>query len=466
MTVIPLGLSTYKRTDARTPEILLKNMLVEKDPTNLVDGWVRIQRPAIKAFATVGDGPIRGMLKQKGTFNGDFLVVSGGELWRVTEGASKSKLGDIGGVSRVQMAASATRCLIATGDICYSTDGVTVTTVHMPDDLPVFSVEYINGYFLLSITGSQHIYYMAPGEVDPDALSFFSAESSPDNVVCLKRIGDEFWAFGDSTVEPFTPTGDADLPFSPIQGRVYEKGCANRDTVVEMDNTLFWVGADKIAYRGDNVPIRVSDNGIEEKLRRADAALLRAWAFEWTGHTIYCLTIGDEGTYYYDVASQQWGQFSTYARTIWRCHLGAQTSGSLVVAGDDRTGDLWQLTQDQANDAGEPLIREITGGAPVNNALGEHCGSLSVYVATGWANLNPPANDPVLEVRYSDDGGNTWGNWIQMPLRGRGQFTGEIGLFRLGMMYPPYRVFHFRMSEDTVFRISYAKVNDFRARPR
>jgi hypothetical protein len=466
VTAVPLGVSSFKRIAARTPEVLLNNMFVEKDPTNLVDGLVRIQRPGLSGFATtVGDGPIRGFFKQLGTFGGDILAVSATELYRINDDGDVTDVGAVtfDSAARVQIAAGLTRALIATGQTCYSTDGTTITAIVMPDDQEVSSVAYINGYFILTVTDSQRFYWIVPGGTDPDALDFASAENSPDNLVRCERIGDEIWFFGEGSIEVWIPTGNADLPFERVEGRLYDKGCANRDTVAKLDNTLFWVGQDKIVYRADTTPIRVSDNSIEERIAGVDQATLRAWAFAFNGHTFYCLTIGVEGTFFFDVSVGNWGEFSSYGRHSWRAHMGGQTSGSEVFAGDDQLGTIWKLDPALSNDGGEPMVREIIGGVAL---LGQpiRCDNFSIYAATGWSKLTGNGANSVLQFRISDDGGNTWGNWRQISLGATGQYGGEVAAHRLGMIRTPGRIFHVKMTDDSVCRFSYARINEFTAR--
>jgi len=463
VTAVSLGVSNFKRDAGFSAKIILRNMFVEKDPTNLVDGYVRLQRPGLAHFADVGSGPTRCVFKQLGTFGGDFLVVSGPNLYRVTEAGVVTPLGFITGAGRCQIAAGGARALIATGTDCYSTDGVTVTQIAMPDAQPVQSVAYINGYFVLTIAGGQRLYWIAPGETNPDALSFASAENSPDDIARVERIGDELWFFGQgNSTEVWVPTGNADLAFQRVEGRLYNQGAANRDTIVRLDNTLFWVGTDKVVYRGDSVPVRISDNSVEEMLSQAGVSELRAWAFAYQGHTFYCLTIGSKGTRVFDVSTGTWPEFTSYGRPAWRAHIGAQTDGSLIVAGDDEQGKLWRLEAGRSNDDGKPLIRELTGGAAV---MGRPvpCASFSLLAATGRANASGPGSDPVVELRWSDNGGNAWSDWAQISLGKRGEYGREVAVTRLGMMRAPGRLFHLRMSEDTVFRLNYAKVNDWMA---
>jgi hypothetical protein len=464
MAAVPLGLSNYVRKLGASPPIILKNMFLEKDPTNLVDGHVRLQRPGLVPFAVLTlVGPVRGIFKQLGTFNGDFLVVSNSSFFRVTETGVLTRVGSVAAQDRVQIAASQSRALIATGNFCYSTDGTTVTHVNIPDINGVrsaaLSVAYINGYFIITLSNSQHFFWIAPGETDPDPLSFASAENSPDNIVDVEHIGDELWFFGEGrSTEVWVPNGDKDLPFTRVEGRLFDQGCANRDTVAKLDNTLFWVGSDSKVYRGDSVPLRISDNAVEELLYNTDASLLRAWAFSFQGHDFYCLTIGKKATLTYDVSTQTWQEFSSYGRQTWRAHLGAQTSGRLIVAGDDESGTLWKLDPTVSNDNGDPLVREVMGGLAV---IGRPvpCSSFSFVAATGQANAVPPGDNPVVEMRFSDDFAN-WSPWYQMRLGKIGEHPGEVALTRLGMMRAPGRLFHLRMTENCMFRLNYARVNE------
>lgn len=454
MSAIPLGVSSFKRRTGRIKEVLCVNMFLEKDPTNLVDQLARLQRPGLAPLVTLGDGPIRGVFQQFGSFGADIIAVSGPDVFRVA-GSGATVLGVISGTDRVQIAASPTRALIATGTTCFSTDGGTITSVAMPDGRPVASVTYINGYFLLTQANSQRCYWIEPGQTDPDALSFFSAELYPDNLVRAEKIGDELWLFGEASTEVHIPTGVADLPFQRVEGRLFSKGCASRDTVAALDNTLFWVGQDLIAYRADNAPLRISDNSVEERLRESALEDLRAWAFALDGHTFYCLTMS-QGTLVFDVSTGVWSEFRSFGRTAWRAHMGAQITGSTITAGDERTGDLWTLDPDRANDNGDPMIRELTGGVAV---LGQPqaCNSVTIALATGWGGLD---EEPLLQLRWSDDEGNTWCDWSEIGLGLQGHYLGEVNFWRLGKISQPGRLFHLRFSDDSTFRVSYARMNE------
>lgn len=456
MTAIPLGVGHYVRQLGRTPPILVVNMYAEKDPSNLVDGLVRLQRPGLVLFTTLGSGPINGVFQQPGTFNGDYLVVSGPTLFRLTQAGVSTVIGSVGLSARVSIAASATRAVIATGAAAYSTDGVTLTPIVMPDGRPVSSVAYMNGYFILTQSNSQRFYWIAPGETDPDALSFASAENSPDNISAVKRLFDELWFFGEgSSTEVFQATGSADLPFRRIQGRLYEVGCSNRDTIASLDNTLFWAGGDNKVYRGANNPERISDHAIEEALRLSEPS--GGWAFSIDGHAFYTLRIGSTATFVFDVENATWYHWKTYGRETWRAYIGTNGSGAPILAGDDQTGILYTLDPFRSNDNGTIIVRQIAGGVAV---VGKpvRCDSVVVQCSTGWADVD---QEPVMEINWTDGASQVFdGAWMPMSLGRQGDYIYETSVRQLGLINPPGRIFHLRMSDDASWRLSTARMNE------
>lgn len=454
MPQLPLGLSSKNRKTAWMPRVRVLNLLAEQDETNQFDGISHIQRPGLVWFSEVGEGPIRGLSRQAGTFNGDFVVVSGEELYRVDDIGGFMLVGAIPGSLRTTFAATSSRAIIVSDDVAYSTDGASVTTVVMPDARPAGSVAQLNGYFIIPEANSARFYWIEPGQVDPDGLSFATTESTPGNIKIVVRVGDELWFLKEEGIEVWVPTGDADLPFQRVPGRNYDKGCRNGDTAVRFDNALAWVGNDGIVYRADAQPIRISDHSLEEQIRKSSAASLRAWSFAIDGHTLYCLTI-EGGTFVYDASSQKWSEFGSYERAYWRAHVGDEGE-TFVVAGDNETGVIYRLDPDVANDAGEPLIRRLTGGVTVPRGR-ERCNNLNVYVTTGTA--GDPSLYPKMKIRWSDDL-ETFGDWREVSIGRQGDYGAPVQLNRLGAMFYPGRLFEFMVSDDCVTTITSASINE------
>lgn len=466
MPAVALGTSYSVRNVAKTAPVLLSNMVLEQDDTNLVDGKMRIGRPALRFWQAVGQGPIRAVFQRKGVLSGDFIVHSGTEVWRVPSAVAAYKIGDIS-ANPAQIAGGETGIVLCDGSAAYSYDGTNYAQVSMPDNVPVQSVAYLSGYFFLAQTGSQRIYYIAPGETSPDGLDFFSAESQPDAVVALGILSDELWIFGETSVEVWSPSGDQDAPLTRQSGRLYNRGIASRNSLVYADNTLFFVGDDLIVYRSSTVPKAISDNSISEAIRAAVVNIIFAWSFSLDNHTYYVMSVldttGTSKTFVYDVTTSSWSRWSTLEASVWAGFCGAQSTGypATIVAGQANTPNLYHvdatfnIDSDQNGDV--PILRELVGGVGVTGP-DQRCDSLSVCAAMGWS---PDPDEPaILQVRWSEDQGQTWGDWRDMSLGKQGQYAGLATLRLLGRMKAPGRIFHFRMSDPAISRISYARVNE------
>lgn len=116
-TPIPLGTTDSSRSVAETPDIRLFNRYFEKDPTNLENQVALLTRPALRKWLEVGDGPIRGLYSQPGTFDEAVFTVSGDTLYRIDDlGQVITTVGTLGGATGyVSMAATDTYLFIADG---------------------------------------------------------------------------------------------------------------------------------------------------------------------------------------------------------------------------------------------------------------------------------------------------------------------------------------------------------------
>lgn len=146
----------------------------------------------------------------------------------------------------------------------------------VPDGQTVISLTQISSYVCLAVTDKQQFYWINPGEVTIDPLNFASKESSPDNIVSLRTVGDQMLVIGSKSTENWYATGDSNAPFAPIEGRVYARGVIAGTTVV-VDDAAILVGDDGRVYSigfqsGDATDAgwgvsRISNNGIEERIR-------------------------------------------------------------------------------------------------------------------------------------------------------------------------------------------------------
>jgi len=143
--------------------------------------------------------------------------------------------------------------------------------IEMPDGLPPTQVGTLKSYVIVAVGSTDRFYWVEPAAVTIDALNFATAESSPDQIVSLNIMQDTVWFVGQSVTEIWYTTGDLALPFSPVSGRVYDRG-ALPGTVVNVKGTLYLVDQDYVVYAISGGAQRVSNHGIEEQIRLAVAA--------------------------------------------------------------------------------------------------------------------------------------------------------------------------------------------------
>ncbi|MGE5500688.1 MAG: hypothetical protein ACM3W4_02045 [Ignavibacteriales bacterium] len=452
---LPFGMAAYRRTDSHLPEIVCKNQFVERAPANLEGELALLARPGLTLSYTLGTGPIRALYRADGVFGGDILAVSGTGLYR-----GQTLVGTIAGTDRVDVDgfspdADTSTAYIAAGATFYSTDGTTVSTVTFPDNAPVVSVAVVSDITVAVRGDTGVMYFLLPGLTVWDGLNFFSAEQQADPVIAVRKVGDELWAFGTQTVQPFNTTGDNAAPFTPIIGRDFQKGCRSRDTIALLDNTAFWVGSDGAVYRaGGASPERVSDNGIEERIGKVPASDLRAWYYPWNGHSFYCLTIGDEGTFVFDVETAQWHEAASYGYLFWRAHLGV-VDNLTVYVGDAIDGKIGVLDGESVTDYGQPVERRFTSGIVVPGPI--PCDAVELDAVAGFAD-----GDPVIEMRKSDDWGNTWSSWRSAGLGSLGQYRKRV-IWRRNGMIDRARVFDFRLTDAAPWRLSAVRMNESNA---
>lgn len=456
MPAVPLGVQAYKRASAQQPEVRLVNMYVEEDKSGgSPDEIARLQRPGLTRTNSLAYGAIRAIYQSDNRITRQPLVLAGGSLLRMSGGAVKiADLPDDGRIGRIEATSLAFGILTAGQFFIY--DGSTVERVRIRDkedaaatgitytDLPpVVDVDTLNGYFLLA-TASGVTYWLVPGERSINALAYADAESKPDGAIAVRRLRDDIYIFGRDSIEVWQNTGDADATFQRAPGRLTDRGILHRDTLAIYDNSLVWLGDDGIIYRMSDVPQRISDFGIEERIR-ARTGDPSAWVFTSYGHKFYVCRLPGVGTFAYDAATQSWCEFSTIGETVWRPTMGRDTPTG-VVCGDD-TGALYTLDPNSSLDDGKPFLRLVTGTIPVPAKPVANT-SLSIGVGS-----DGPAK---FTMRYRDPR-TDWSDPIDLDARGDGDV---LPFWRLGAARTPYRTYEVSTLAPTKVRISGAVANE------
>jgi hypothetical protein len=445
MPAVPLGLKSYKRGNAFQPEVELVNLVIEEDESGASpDKVMRIQRPGLVDSLTLS-GRIRGIEQTENVLNGDWFGVHGGTFSRVYP--SYFDIGTVAGSDPVAFAATFDAQFTLAGGIVYRWDGVAFTTIALPGDFDGYPVdiETLNSYLIIACNTGR-FYWLAPGSVIVDPLDFATAESSPDGLKSVRRLVDELFFGGTISIEPWQPTGELDAPFQKAGGRQFERGVLARDTMRRFDNSLLWVGDDGIVYRVGSVPTRVSDFGIEERLRKRSGDP-SAWTFGADGHKYYALRIPGQGTFVFDASSGQWSEFRTQFRAEWAPYVGA-SSPSMTLAGDDTSGKIWRVDPGVALDGTLMIERRVTGSVPMTGR-GPRNDSFSLGIGC--------SEDCAVNIRWKD-GNDDYPAFAETLQAEAG--ANILNLYRLGAFDKPFRTFEVSITDPGMIRISGALVNE------
>lgn len=273
---VPLAVDSNVRNRAETSNLNLINRFFEKNPaTNQAEQVSLIERPALVEFLDAGEGPGRRLFTQPGFSNGDLFHVSGFDLFKHHMTTSRTVTttqisGLIDGTGTPDMAATADYLWITDGIDLQYTDGTSaLTPITTPDDIPMISLDVFNGYVLCVQNNSDRFYWIEPSEITIDPLNFATAERTPDAVLQVRAVGDEFWLLGEKTIEVWRATGDLDAPFQRIDGRRFDFGIWGGTAVRigKSGSSVIVVGDDGTVYDIAGRPTPISNPSIAERTR-------------------------------------------------------------------------------------------------------------------------------------------------------------------------------------------------------
>lgn len=372
----------------------------------------------------------------------------------VSSGTVTPKVGGVAGVTRtgagtytevITTGASPTQAITFTG--ASFTGTLTAITMNDPAfGLPssIGTITFLDSFILASQNDTGHFFKSAPNDATSwNALDFATAESSPDNLVRVIAAIGQLWLMGTDTGEIWTDTGAALFPFQKISGGKMTMGIMAPATAIELDNTLFWVGANEqgesIVFRASGfIPRRVSTTPIETAIRLAnDQGNIRAFAYQEDGHVFYVLTGGGLATsLVYDITTDLWHERAflnsqgAFEQHLGCCHMRA--FGKQLV-GDRNTGNIYILDVGTYDDNGNPLVSERIYTHLSDEDKRTRYNRLVIGAEPGVGNQTGLGTDPVIEMRLSKDGALTWSQWYSAPLGKAGNFKNKARFRRLGV---------------------------------
>lgn len=403
---------------------------------------------------------------------GAAIAVRGPSVYRVGPDWSATFVGYIdAGTSPVSIADDGTTAVLVCGANGYTLDLGSNTLARITDEAFLGSdhVSYNKTVFIFTEPGSNKFYITTGNGVTFDALDFAKANSNAEPIVRHIVNHEELVLFKRTTTEIWRAVVGGDFLFARDTNAAIEKGCQAKHSVVAMDNTLYWLGGDKdgdgIVWRLNGyTPERVSHGGLEfaiQQYARTDDAI--AYTYQQEGHTFYVLTFPTAGaTWAFDVATGLWHErayrnpdTAAFEQHRGACHM--LYAGEHVV-GDREDGRLYALDLDCYDDDGDPLVA-LRAAPHISGTGGNEIryNRITIDMEVGVGTVDGPGADPVLMLRWSNDGGRTWSSLKNLPVGRVGEYRRRVKADRLGMARD--RVFEISISDPVKRAIMGAAVD-------
>jgi hypothetical protein len=414
---------TYNREDG-LPGARLLNM--HPEPTPVSGGFALLQRHGLASSYSLGTAGVRGLYQQDGVFGGDVFAVAGTDLYRGTDSLGTVALG-----THAKFAGSPTQLVVVVGGSAYCYDGSTLTAIDV-DGQTVSDVALIGDRFYFSVVDDDRVYFSALDDATSvDALSFFTADGIPDAIVGLAALNDRLVIFGRTSTEFWQQTGDPDAPLIRSQGTSYTRGC--------------------VSARSIGAPKRVSHHAMEEAVRECETPdAIVGLAVSWDGNDFVVLNVPGTGTYALHIETEQWAEWSSHGQAMFRCDTATMVQG-VAHLGDRLTGTVFTLDHDRTDD-GDPMhcIASCLAPAGVIHSL-----ELACAKGVGLEDNE----EPIVEMRYSRDGGRTWGTWNRRSLGLIGDYETRVRWTRLGDCRRE-RLIEFRVTSPVMVSLQDVQVNE------
>lgn len=400
---------------------------------------------------------IRGLWLARGVL----YAVAGAGLYRISNAWTATLLATLSSTNgMISMADNNTQlCVVAGADgyvLDLDTGLVTVLSNSTPNWRGSYTVDVIDGYGVFTEPDSYQIYTSGPQDFTAlNPLDFGSAESSTGPIIAHIVKHREVLILKDRTGEVWFDAGNADgIPLSPNMGAAIEVGCLATHSLQKIAGTAFWLGRDVsgasvVFAMSAYVPQRISTHALEELLSPLTEAQLSgatAYTYHQEGLSYYALQVpGVSTTWVYELAGGIWheraefsaGQYQKDAAVVHAFAYGVHVVGDLA-------GKLYRLDTAINTSNGAPMVRERV--TPHNATPGSNIkrfGSFQVDCNVG-AGLS--GADGKLMLRYSNDGGITWGHWRDLTLGNIGEYRARARATMLG--HARDRVWSIRVSDN------------------
>ena len=330
------------------------------------------------------------------------------------------------------------------------------TTKFLADaDAPttVSHVDYIDGYILANKLDSNVWYWSDASTVmNWGALSFGSAEGSPDNNVALRVGSKEIVIFGKRSIEFFYDDGVS--PFSPIQGAYQERGCIAPYSIVNAAGAWIFLDNERRVVALEGRTFTTLSGPYDNIIRDIDKVSDAYAAYFTIGmNSFYVISFPSvERSFSLNLTSKTWSEWGDWDAPVFGLWKGKSycyaTDWEMHLIGDNATGTVYKIRGDyfkQGTDDIRTLI--LTGHGTFGTYEPKIEEELILRLKRGVGNGD--VEEPVVVYRYRNEN-MVWSNEKTISLGKVGDNNIIKRLFRQGVYRTRQREFVHSDASDFV----------------
>jgi len=417
------------------------NLFPERVPSGNKTQMMLVPAPGMSEFATLPKAPGRGIFCERGRL----FAVGGNALYEIdSTGATVTARGDL--------VVDANPVTISTngdgGEELLVTSGgrgdilALDTNTFFPGEVnDITFAGQLDGFFAglhvdaAAQTSTMKISESFDGQTwDGTQIAQRTAASDPwQAMIIVKR---EIFLFGEKTGEVWFNARRSPFPFAQRSGAFFEVGIVAPFSLHKFGGSMAWLGRDEagtgaVYWMNGYTPEEISTAALRweisqyEEAGRIDDAI--GWGYEREKHRFYVLKFPSAGrTWVYDAETNLWherGFWSSDAQDFlnYRPQLHAVAFGRNLVCDSD-SGKIYSLSSTVYRDVDDEELRRVRRSPHLSN---ENKRLFFPYFELecdrGVGLLEGQGSDPQVGLRYSNDGGSTWGETRFRSLGARGQ---------------------------------------------
>lgn len=336
---------------AFSPERLI-NAYAEMGPQNAKGQLLIRSVLGQTTFASLGVSVIRAV----GVVNGVMYAVGSGNLYSVSSSGTVAILGLVQDDPVTTIDGNGTSVTIAAGGVYYVWDGSTLSSPVGGAFSSEGTVTYIDQRTIISEKDGDRFEWT--DLADPESrqvLNVATNESRNDNTLRVLADRRELWFFGEESTEIWYNTGQAGADaFERINGGALDTGCLGALLSVKMDNGIFFIGDDRVAYITQGMQLmQVSSPPVNQAIEASTPT--HCFYYEDRGHRFCVIRFDDRPAWVYDMTTQLWHERSTdVTHEAWEVVTTVKAFGKWYAA--TNVGDIYEMTRGNA-DVNYPLKR-------------------------------------------------------------------------------------------------------------